>query len=77
MKIFAKTVAGSTLTLEVEESDSILRVKQMIQERKGIDPDHQELFLGGMKLEDDRALFDNNIKNATVLSLLLRLRDIF
>ena len=36
MQIFVKTLTGKTITLEVEQNDSIDSVKQKIQDKEGI-----------------------------------------
>jgi ubiquitin len=74
MQLFVKTLTGKTVSIEVEEGESIEDVKAKIAEKEGIPPEQQRLIFGGQQLQDSKTLDDYNVGDDATLHLVLRLR---
>jgi ubiquitin C len=73
MQLFVKTLTGKTVSIEVEEGESIEDVKAKIAEKEGIPPEQQRLIFGGQQLQDQKTLQDYDVGDDATLHLVLRL----
>ena len=74
MQIFIKTLDGSSITLDVSETDTVRSVKQQIHERRGTPIDQQRLICSGKQLENESTLSDYAIVDQATIHLVLRLK---
>ena len=77
MQIFVKTLTGRTYLLDVEQTDTIIKLKEMIQEKYGIPPDQQKFFFNKRILNNNKTIKDYKILKEQTIYLILRLRGGF
>ncbi|XP_063967341.1 polyubiquitin-like [Lytechinus pictus] len=73
IQIFVKTLTGETLIFDVKTNDLVESLKDKIKDKEKIDPAQQRLIFAGKQLEDDRRLYEYDIKDYSTLNLVLRL----
>lgn len=72
MQIVVEFPDGSTLTLDVESSDTIDNVKQKVQDQTGITPAEMQLIYAAKTLEEGRVLSDYNINDGDTVLIVPR-----
>lgn len=72
--ITIQTLSGRRFPLEVQPSDTVLRVKELIEEKDGIPTAQQRLVHSGRTLEDSETLGAAGVAHDSRLHLVLKLR---
>ena len=67
MEIFVKSLSGKTITIDVEDSDSIGHVKNQVYAKEGIPVDQQHMVFAGRRLADVKTLCDYGITKESTL----------
>ena len=73
MQIFVKTLTGKTITIDVQENETISSIKSKIKDKIEIPTDHQRLIFSNKQLDDNCTLKDYDIHRESTLHLVVRL----
>eukprot|EP01084_Bolivina_argentea_P149540 261217_1 len=69
-----KLLTGKTLYIQCFLEQTVFELKQKIQRKDAIPPQHQKIIFNGKQLDDEKCLFEYDIDSVSVLYLVLRLR---
>lgn len=72
MIVFVKEITGHTLTIDVNPSDQILKIKEAVYDKIGLYPNRQKLIFAGKLLCDDLSLSDYNLAKESTIHMILR-----
>jgi hypothetical protein len=74
MQIFVRTIIGKHITIDLEEDDTILTLKNKIYDKEGIPPERQRISTGIKTLFEDNALVsDFDVKNNSTVNLFVKI----
>jgi ubiquitin-like protein Nedd8 len=74
MLIKVKNLAGRAITVDIEPTDTIERIKERVEEKEGIPPAQQRLIFGGRAMADAKTASDYKLAAGNTLHLVLALR---
>lgn len=74
MQIKIKTLTGKVMDINVESDESVLSLKQNLQEKEGINVDQIKLIYNGKQLSDEKTLDTYKIEAGKTVHMVLTLR---
>ncbi|KAK3310126.1 ubiquitin-related domain-containing protein [Chaetomium strumarium] len=74
MLIKVRTLTGKEIELNVDPSDPVSKIKELVEEKEGIPPAQQRLIYGGKQMVDDKTADDYKLEGGATLHLVLALR---
>lgn len=73
MNIIIKLLDNTKNTLEVDENITISKLKNLIEAKLNINKNIQRLIFNGYSLSDEKTLKQLNIKNNSIIHLILQM----
>lgn len=73
MQIFVKTVTGRTIVFDIEGSETVNDLKEMIFEKDGIPVKSQRLLHQGKQLDSNRTLVESGVERESTIHIVLHL----
>ncbi|CUM66180.1 uncharacterized protein PRCAT00003838001 [Priceomyces carsonii] len=74
MRVKVKTLTGRDILVDIEPTDKIIGIKEMMEEKEGIPPSQQRLIFNGSQLDDNSTVEESGIGPGASLHLVLTLR---
>ena len=63
---------GDPATITVSKLTTVQDLRDLVKERFQVEPEHQNLFFQGKKMEDEFTLFDYSVKVNDMIQLMVR-----
>lgn len=73
-QIKVKTLTGKVIRIDIEETDTVRRMKERVEEKEGIPPQQQRLIFNGKAMNDESTAAELGIDAGVTLHLVLALR---
>jgi hypothetical protein len=71
MNIVIKMINNDKIIINIDENDTFLKLKYILQEKTNINVKSQRLIFQGMPASDDKRISDYNISDGFVIYLIL------
>jgi len=75
VSINIKLLSGKIIKLNVNEIDTVMYIKNQIQEMEGVDINQQQIILNGLLLSLDTKICDIKIAPNSIFTIIHKLRE--
>ena len=73
MQLFARTITGATLTINMDPSESVAALKHQLSNQTGISSEEMRLLFGLTQLDDEQTLNEAGVVAESTVTVTLRL----
>jgi len=74
MRIIIKKLDSQKEPFDMDEKDTVKKLKEMLAEKAGIDKEQIRLILKGQPLLDDKTLGESKVKAGDVIHMVMQMR---
>lgn len=74
MQIIIKTLDGQKKPFNLDPSDTVLKVKEMLAEKTGIYKEMIRLIFHGSPMNDDKTLEESKVQAGNVIHMIMQMR---
>ncbi|EDO19317.1 hypothetical protein Kpol_1036p62 [Vanderwaltozyma polyspora DSM 70294] len=74
MYVKVKTLTGKEISVEIQGSDKVYHIKELLEEKEGIPPSQQRLIFQGKQIDDEQTVDSAKLTDGMQLHLVLTLR---
>ena len=74
MLIMVQTLTGKGVEINIQPTDTVLRIKELFEEKEGIPPPQQRFVMRGRILEDCETVNECLLSEGSVIHLVLPIR---
>ncbi|CAG98594.1 NEDD8 family protein RUB1 [Kluyveromyces lactis] len=74
MQLKVKTLTGKEISVDVQSSETVYHIKELLEEKEGIPPSQQKLIFQGKQIDDNATIGSADLQDGSLLHLVLTLR---
>jgi ubiquitin-like protein Nedd8 len=69
-----RTYSGKEIELDIEPDYTVIKIKELIEEKEAVQPAQQKLILRGQQMSNEKTASEYKLEEGATLNLILALR---